>query len=334
MTNKRLGIIGGGSWAVAVANILLENGDVELNWWVRDEAVATEINSNGVNIKHLSDVRLDAHRMHASNDLRFVVQQSDILFIAVPSAFVGTVLGQLEIEAYHGKQFVSMVKGIVVGCDKPVSVFLNRELSVPQSAICVVGGPSHAEEVVERKPTFLTVASENPNLASTVQQLLSCHYTHLYTTTHVHAVEWAGVMKNIYAIASGICDGLHLGDNMKAVIVTAALREMYTQIERLEEPGFRCFDEYYFLGDLMVTCWSEHSRNHQLGVRVGSGESVADVLNEAAAVAEGYYGTAAIKRCMDKGMLQSMPVAEAVGRVLYDGVDPRAEFTHLIDSVL
>lgn len=330
-----IGIIGSGSWATALTKILLEDKNRKLHWWVRNEDTRLSLTSTGRNPRHLSSVTLDTQRLTISGDLSQVVAECDVLLLAVPSAYVGTTLSILPPDAYRGKQFVSAVKGTVPDCCTSVAHYLEDVVGTPKKNICMVSGPSHAEEVALGLPTFLTVASHNTGFAERVAEMLRCSYCHTSTTDDIDGIEHCVLAKNIYAIAAGMCQGLGYGDNLNAVLTSAAMREIGGQMEKyIPQSGRRLLD-YCYLGDLMVTCWSGHSRNRALGVAVARGEKPQEVFDRTGSVAEGYYSVKNMHTIYQRmGSTGDIPIAEAVYRVLYEGSDPREEINNLINNVL
>ena len=335
MKQNMIGVIGSGSWATALVKILLEDPERTLNWWVRDEGLQRSLQEEGINSKHLSDVRLDASRIHVTCSLSEVVKSSSDLFIVTPSAFVGDTLSMLPASAYEGKNMISAVKGAVLGKGLPMTVFLEKELNVDPCRICVVSGPSHAEEVALNLPTFLAVASQNEGLAEEVASMLRCDYLRACVTTDMEGVEYTAIMKNIYAIAVGICRGLNYGDNLCAVLTAAAVKEIGRVLDATFPLAGRDITDYCYLGDLMVTCWSQHSRNRALGLAVSRGDDPQSVFARMGSIAEGYFSAKIVHdHNATKREKIETPILESVYRVLYDGANPREEFGHLINRVL
>lgn len=319
-----IAMIGSGSWATAIVKILLEDTERTLNWWVRDEEVSNSLSSTGRNPRHLTDVQFDPHRLRVSTDLAAIVADSDLLILAVPSVYLANTLAQLPIESYRGKRFVSVVKGYIPRYNQSISQYLERHLSIPAKNICVVSGPSHAEEVAEEKATFLTVASSRQQLADEVAQTLRCDYIHTSTSNEVYTLELCGLTKNIYAIAAGMAAGMGYGDNLIAVLTTAAAHELQGLLPETTL-AFR------LLGDLIVTCFSRHSRNRALGEAVAQGIKPEAHFRATGMVAEGYYSAALLH---EMATPCATPIAEAVYNILYLNADPKECFQNLIDNNL
>lgn len=318
-----IGVVGSGSWATALVKILLEKKSQTLNWWVRDDATRQALVTEGHNPRHLVTASIDTSRTTISTDLATVVADSDLLLLALPAAYVADTLGQLPADAYHGHRFISAVKGYVPQEAMSVSQYLEHKLFVPSSDICVISGPSHAEEVVEEQPTFLTIASRNRQMSEEVAAMLRCPYIHTSTFGEVACLELCGLAKNIYAIAAGIAVGLGYGDNLLAVLTTAAARELQKLIP-VTTPTTQ------FLGDLMVTCFSRHSRNRALGEALARGTSADEHFKHTRMVAEGFHSADVMHRL---SLPAPTPIADAVYRILHEGANPRKEMEYLIDNV-
>lgn len=322
--DKMIAMIGSGSWATAIVKILLENNERELYWWTRSAAVCDGVVSTGHNPRHLSSLSLDAERIHPTTNLATAVAASDILFLAVPSVYLADTLAMLPADAYRGKRFVSAIKGYVPQHRQSVSQYLEHRLDISATDICVVSGPSHAEEVAESKDTFLTVASKNPLLANDVASSLRCNYIHTAISDEVDTIELCGLSKNVYAIAAGICYGLDYGDNFVAMLTTAAAHELQGLIPETTL-AFR------LLGDLIVTCFSHHSRNRALGEAIAHGITPEEHFRTTGMVAEGYYSAQIMH---DMGASCPIPIAETVYDILYKGLPPSTGISNLINIIL
>ena len=334
MKSNMIGVIGGGSWATAIVKILQEDKSREIGWWLRSADMTESLSRDGRNPRQLPSVRLDASRLHITNDLNELLSQYDLLLLAVPSAYLHDVLSLAPAEAYKGKRIISAVKGTIPDCCSSVSNYLENQLGIDKDDICVVSGPSHAEEVAACMPTFITVASRNTLFADEVADMLRCSYCHTSVTDDIEGIEHCVLAKNIYAIAAGICQGLGYGDNLNAVLTSAALREIGGQLDKYIPHEGRRMEDYSYLGDLMVTCWSGHSRNRALGVAVATGKRPQTVFARTGSVAEGYFSVKNMHTIYERlGDSASIPIAEAVYRILYEGANPRKEVEYLINNV-
>ena len=328
-----IGIIGSGSWATAIIKILLEKADREIVWWVRRAEMREALQRDSRNPSHLQEVELDMSRIHLSGDVDEVAAKCDVIILAIPSAHVATVLGYCPAEAFAGRRFVSAVKGAVPDTANTVSQYLEHELAIPAKNICVISGPTHAEEVCMGRPTFLTVASVNQRFAAEVKEMLSCSYMHLYCIGDIAGVEITGLMKNIYAIGAGLCQGTGYGDNLTAVYVATAYRELRRLLEHYLPDPQRDPAQQCYLGDLMVTCWSQHSRNRRLGMLLGQGVSLYDAVKQIGIVPEGYY-SARIAHEHLTSEHACTPLCDAVYRILYEGSTPQVELERVINNSL
>jgi len=328
-----IGVIGSGSWATAIIKILQENPERNVGWWVRRAEVRDALIKTHKNPEHLTDTELDISRLEITGDLADIVQKCSHLILVIPSAHIASVLDSLPPEAYKDRKFVSAIKGAVPETLTSVSMYLETKLCVPQENICVISGPTHAEEVCRKMPTFLAVASTCEQLANEVEKLMACSYLHTISTKDIIGVEVAGLMKNVYAIGAGICQGVGYGDNLTAVYVTTAFREM--QAVALNQNAGVAHDMAMncYLGDLMVTCWSEHSRNRRMGYLLGKGVAKEDIFKEIGTVPEGYYSANIVHEYLTD-MKDLLPLAEAVYRVLYEGSTVQNEMDRLINMFL
>lgn len=328
-----IGVIGSGTWATAIVKILLEQEDRKVNWWVRSDEVREGLLNNGRNPRYLPDVQFDTSRLNISGEFSKVVAESEYLFLVIPSAHIANVLEQLPKSAYKGKKFISAIKGVIPDKRVSVSVYLENMLKIKRNDICVISGPTHAEEASRSMPTFLTMASYSPTLAIEVEQMMRCSYLHTTHSTDIWFLERVGLLKNIYAIGAGICQGLGYGDNLNAVMVSAAMREL-SKLTTLFNVSSGNVTENCYLGDLMVTCWSHHSRNRRLGEALAQGHRLEEIFAEMGMVAEGYYSSKNYHELgMMAGKVDEMPIAEAVYRILYEEADPKTEIDNLIDNV-
>lgn len=326
--SPRLGLIGYGSWATALSQCLTRNKR-EAAWWVGKPELAKHILSQGRNASYLPETELDLNGLSLNPNLREVVDQSDFLLLCVPSAFIGGVLDGLPESAFAGKTCVSFVKGLDPGSGLSMSEYLKQRFDVPAERFAVVSGPSHAEEVAQGAVTYLTAASDNSELALQLCQLFQHPRLRLTASDAVMAVEFAGVLKNIYTIGAGLALGLGYGDNFLAVYVGGCLREMRRFFtERALCPIERLSDSAY-LGDLLTTAYSPYSRNRTLGRLVGEGLTTEEALAKMKMVAEGYYAA----RLMVEKQYYEQPIARLVYETLYHRLHPQ-DALHEIELIL
>ncbi len=311
-----IGLLGSGSWATAIVKILLEKSDRTIYWWVREPEIIEGLQNEGHNPVYLSEAHLDTSRIHICNDIHDVIAHSDDIYLVVPSAFVANAFSEVEPAMLQGKNIISAVKGIVPEHNLIITDFLQQHLQVPTENMAVISGPSHAEETARNRLTYLTVASPNEEFAKRVQSTLNCHYVKTTYSKDIQGIEYSAVMKNIYAIATGLCHGLGFGDNIIAVLISNAMQEMDRFLQHIEPMDARQLEQFAYLGDLLVTCYSQFSRNRTFGTMVGFGYTVKAAQLEMKMVAEGYYAVACLEK-MRAAIDVKMPIAQAVYSVLY-----------------
>lgn len=322
----RVAVIGSGSWATAIVKILLNNLEW-VNWWVHEKEIADHLKQFHHNPKYLSSIEFDVNRLHLSNDLDYILQRSDILLFCIPAAFLHSSIKKASISLIKNKTVISAIKGIVPEFNTIIADYFHEQFKVPLQDFVVVSGPSHAEEVAQEKLTYLTVASQNSNTASVVASLFGCRYIQTSISDDIFGTEYAPVLKNIIAIASGICTSLGYGDNFQAVLISNAIQEIDRFVEAVH-PIDRDIKSSVYLGDLLVTCYSPFSRNRTFGTMIGKGYSVKFAQMEMNMVAEGYYASNCIKK-MNDALKVHMPICDAVYNILYNGKSPAAEIREL-----
>ncbi|MCZ2128642.1 MAG: NAD(P)H-dependent glycerol-3-phosphate dehydrogenase [Bacteroidia bacterium] len=325
---KKIAVIGSGSWATAIVKILGESSQVSLiNWWMRNPEYVEHFSKYGHNPNYLSSVFLDKSRIKANNNLEDSIKQSDIVIIATPSAFVHQVLGELTPEIFSHKIIISAVKGLIPETHQIVSDYFHTQLKVSPNQIACVSGPCHAEEVERERLSYLTIASENKDLAEQLVPLFSCRYINCISSDDITGIEYAAVLKNIYAIAAGIANGLGYGDNFKAVLISCAIREMELFLQKLGIESTNVNNSAY-LGDLLVTAYSQLSRNRNFGNMLGREYSVASAQMEMKMIAEGYYSTKQIY-ILNQKVDANMPIMTTVYQIIYEGANCKNAFINL-----
>lgn len=312
-TDARCAVIGAGSWATAIVKILLEN-EKRVGWYVREPEIRESVAANGTNALYLQDVHFDPGRLEISGDVNEVFEKADIVVLAVPSAYIKTTLAPLNVPL-DNKFILSAVKGIIADEYITVAEFMNQTYGVPFDRIGIVSGPSHAEEVALERLTYLTLVCKEIENARILGGKFKCRYINTVYSTDIYGVEYGAVLKNIYAVAVGICTGLGYGDNFMAVLISNSAMEM-TRFMEETYPAPRDFNASVYLGDLLVTCYSKFSRNRTFGTMIGKGYSVKNTMLEMTMVAEGYYSADCINQINKKFNIR-MPIAEAVYKILY-----------------
>lgn len=311
---KKIAIIGGGSWATALAKLVLCNVD-SINWYIRNEDTIENFIRSGRNQSYLSSVKFEVSRIGFSTDISKVVKESDTLILAIPSPYIKAQLKKLKSKALQDKLVISAIKGIIPEENVIITDYLKTFFKVPSDNLAVISGPCHAEEVALERLSFLTVASSDLQQAQIVASLLNSSSLQTAVSTDVEGIEYAAVLKNVYAIAAGIHDGMKYGDNLKAVLVSNAIEELQRFIQ-VVKPHPRNICDPVYLGDLLVTAYSRFSRNFLFGSMIGKGYSVKAAQTEMEMIAEGYYGTKCIFEINQK-LQVNMPILTSVYNILY-----------------
>ena len=325
----KIAVIGGGSWATAIVKILTENNDY-VGWWMRNEEAVDHIKRFHHNPHYLSSVELMTEKIDVSTDLNHIVNEADYVIFAVPSAFLKNALKPLTVDLSQ-KTIFSAIKGIIPDEKVIVGEFFNQQYNVPLENIGVITGPCHAEEVALERLSYLTIAGLDEDKVDTLSRHMESDFIKTKKTDDIIGTEYAAVLKNIYALAAGICHGLGYGDNFQAVLVSNAIREMKKFIKAVY-PLKRDINESAYLGDLLVTAYSQFSRNRMFGNMIGKGYTVRSAMLELNMVAEGYYAAALIRDvAKDKGV--KMPIAHAVYKVLYKGKSPKKTMSKLTEKL-
>lgn len=326
---KSIGVIGSGSWATAIAKILHENQN-GINWHIRDPKIIDGINKHGYNPNYLSSAKFDTQKLRMDSDINRVVEQSEILVFVVPSAFLSVWLQPLTMPL-QDKVVITAIKGIIPNDNITVAEYFNQRYNVPFDNIGVISGPSHAEEVALSRLSYLTFSCKHQTDAEHIASLFSSYYIKTTTGTDIYGTEYSAVLKNIFALATGIAHGLGYGDNFLAVLVSNAQLEI-TRFLNKTYPSERETNTSAYLGDLLVTSYSQFSRNRLFGTMIGKGYSVKATMLEMNMVAEGYYATECIHE-MNKKFGVDMPITEAVYNILYEGIAPSVEIRILLDKL-
>ena len=322
----KVAVIGGGSWATAIIKII-SNNDVSVKWWLRNPESVDYILKHRHNPSYLTDVEIDTDKVQPVHQPEIAIADSDIVILAVPSAFLKQVTESLDPGSLRGKMICSAIKGIVPDDLLIVGDYLNRKLSVPVSNIGVITGPCHAEEVALEKLSYLTIASQDTLRASQVASLFQCRYIRASVSDDIYGTEYAAVIKNVIAIASGICHGLGYGDNFQAVLISNAIQEIKRFVDAVS-PISRDINDSAYLGDLLVTAYSQFSRNRTFGSMIGKGYPVKSAQLEMNMIAEGYYAVKCIRE-LNRGYHVNLPVCDAVYSILYEQAPARGEIGKL-----
>lgn len=329
-TTHKIAVIGGGSWATAIVKMLCNNA-AEIHWWIRNESVVEHIKKYKHNPNYLTSVEFDISKLVLSTNIEEVVAKADMIIMAVPSAFLKEALNGLTAESFKNKNVFSAIKGIVPEDLLIVGEFFNKKFSIPMENIGVITGPCHAEEVAMEKLSYLTVASQNTEIASFIASQLNCRYIKTTVSDDIYGTEYSAVLKNVFAIASGICHGLGYGDNFQAVLISNAIQEIKRFVDEVH-PIDRDIKSSAYLGDLLVTAYSQYSRNRTFGAMIGKGYSVKHAQLEMNMIAEGYYGVKCVYE-INKTYHVDMPITSAVYKILYEKASPAAEMLLLTEQL-
>lgn len=313
-----IAVMGGGSWATALASVLLKNCEM-INWYMRRDDRIEEFCRLRHNPAYLTDICFDIERINFSSDINATVKEADTVLLAMPSPYLKSHLDKLTVDL-SDKSVVSAVKGMVPGDNELISDYMVHRFGVDPRRVFVVSGPSHAEEVALDRPSYLTVAGKDTALASDFASVLESNNVHAISSSDVIGIGYAGVLKNVYAIAAGIVHGMKRGDNFLAMLVSNAIREMKRFIDTIDPRPRRICDSVY-LGDLLVTAYSRFSRNHNFGALIGRGYSVKAAKMEMEQVAEGYYGAQCVYE-KNQEYKVDMPILTAVYDIIHRRISP------------
>lgn len=325
-------MIGGGSWATAIIKMLTDNfSNKEIYWWMRNPEAIAHLQKYKHNPNYLSSVEIRIPENNISNDITFIIKEADYIILNVPAAFLKETLDGVTPEQLRGKKIISAIKGIVPDENQIIGEFLHQKYQVPLSDIVVISGPCHAEEVALEKLSYLTIASIDVGLAGFFANLLNTRYIKTNVSDDIFGTEYAAVLKNIYAVASGICHGVGYGDNFQAVLISNAIREIKRFVD-VVHPISRDIMEPAYLGDLLVTAYSQFSRNRNFGKMIGKGYTVKSAQLEMNMVAEGYYAVSCM-HFINKKYKVDMPISRAVYAILYEKHSPQIEMRLLTEQL-
>jgi len=327
--NLKFAVIGGGSWATAIAKMLCVNLP-EISWYMRNDAAIEHIKAFKHNPNYLSSVEFDINKLKLTNDINEAVAYADYIIFAIPSAFLDSELAKLTV-SLKDKIIFSAIKGIVPETSLIVGEHFHFQYDIPYYNIGVITGPCHAEEVALERLSYLTIACGDPDKAAIVAKNLSGNYIKAKITDDIIGTEYAAMLKNIYAIAAGIAHGLGYGDNFQSVIMSNAIREMKKFIKKVHKMKRNINDSAY-LGDLLVTGYSVFSRNRMFGNMIGKGYTVKSAQMEMSMVAEGYYAVKSAYK-LNQGYGAKTPIIDAVYAILYEGKEAKAVFKKLTEEL-
>lgn len=330
MLDKKIAVIGSGSWGTALVKLLCHNLD-QVGWWVRSDKTKNYVEKNGRNPVYLQYAELEPDKLDISTDMTSIVCNYDVLIFAIPSAFLHKSITEAGISNFDNKILISAIKGIVPEFNQIVANYFHNNYNVPFNDIGIIAGPCHAEEVAMQKLSFLTIAFLEEERAKHIAELFSTWYMKMKTSVDIAGTEYSAMIKNIIAIANGICVGLGYGDNFQAVLIVNAMREIRRFLEDVF-PQYRKVMDTEYVGDLLVTSYSKFSRNRTFGTYIGRGYSVKATMAEMNMVAEGYYAVKCLME-INKEHQVYLPITEAVYNILYVGISPIVEMRILSDKL-
>ena len=330
--NKQLGqigIVGNGSWGTALAKILTDNGNI-IHWWIRNEEAISFLNTRNHNPHYLTSVHFLPETILPTNDLNAMLHTCDTVIIAVPSAYVQGVIAQADKNVWENKNIISAIKGVLPDTNLLLNDYLTTNLDYPLSRYVSLMGPCHAEEVAEERLSYLTFSGLDDDLTCSVARMFSNTYINTTCNHDIWGAQFAAVLKNIYAVGAGIARSLDYGDNFLSVYITNCYREMYhflqDHFEKVhpsnEKPDFHTSA---YIGDLLVTCYSLHSRNRTFGTMIGKGYTVKAAMLEMNMVAEGYYAARGMQS-VSKELGISIPIATFIYKMLWENLNPSDGF--------
>lgn len=324
--SPRIAIVGSGSWATALAKLFLNN-TTNINWFIRKKEDIAYFKEYKNNQRYLSSVEFETEKITFFDSMNDCIKNSDYLILAIPSAFLHDSFSEIKEIDLNKKIIFSAIKGIVPQHNLIVGEYLNKIYNVPLENIGVITGPCHAEEVAMEKLSYLTIASLNTANAQVISDLLNCRYLKSNVSDDIYGTEFSAVLKNVIAVAGGICHGLGYGDNFLAVLVSNAIQEIKRFVDAVH-PINRDINASAYLGDLLVTAYSQFSRNRMFGAMLGKGYSVKQAQLEMNMIAEGYYAVKCVYE-INKAYKVHMPITNAVYNIIYQNHDVRKEITAL-----
>ena len=324
-------VFGAGSWATAIVKMLCENLD-EVGWYMRSVYTKEHLLKEQHNPNYLSSVEFHIEQLKLSNDINEMADYADVLIFVIPSAFIYGELEKLTTDISN-KTIVSAVKGIIPETSLLLGEHFHEHYNIPFENIAVIAGPCHSEEVALERLSYLTISCSDAVKAQAIADNLSSDYIKTKISDDVIGVEYAVMLKNIYAIAAGIAHGLGYGDNFQSVLMSNAIREMKRFIKKMHKMK-RNINNSAYLGDLLVTGYSVFSRNRMFGNMIGKGYTVKSAQMEMSMVAEGYYATKSAHLLNEKNKKKTrLPIINAVYEVLYEGKNPKKVFKRLTEQL-
>lgn len=322
---KKIALLGSGSWASAIVKIL-HISQKSVAWYIREPEILESVQTQKHNPLYVSDIEYDTRKLELYGSVDDAVKDADIIIFCVPSKFIDSLCNGITVDLSK-KQLVTAIKGMEPEKVMLVSEYLQQRFNVSPDQMAVISGPCHAEEVALERMSYLTVGSSNTAFAKEVADIMSVKFIRTCVSKDMDGIEYSAVMKNVMALATGIAHGLGYGDNFTSVLITNAVQEMKRFLDAVK-PMERDINDSVYLGDLLVTAYSQFSRNRSFGMMIGKGYSVKAAQLEMNMIAEGYNGVYCIVN-VNKRYGVDMPITQAVYRILYERHSARKEFMQL-----
>ena len=327
--NKNIGVLGAGSWGTALVKMLSENCD-KIFWFSRNDIQIKEIIKTKKNPKYLKDLEIDTDKISISSDLNFIIDNSDILIIAIPSPYIEKSLNEYKTALAH-KIIFSGSKGVIPESHLVITEHLHKEYNIPYKNLGILSGPTHAEEIAKGKLSYLTVGSSNDEISKYLSKKLFSPYVHTSLSNDVIGIEYAATLKNIYSILVGISFGLGYGDNFISVLISHCTKEMINFIKSIDNVK-REFSHSAYIGDLLVTTYSKHSRNRTFGEMIGEGLPVKKAISKMSMIVEGYYATKNAYE-ISKSKNMNFEIIKVVHEILYNNKNAELELKLLAEKL-
>ena len=327
--NKNIGVLGAGSWGTALVKMLSENCD-KILWYSRNDIQIKEIIKTKKNPKYLKDLEIDTDKISISSDLNFIIDNSDILIIAIPSPYIEKSLNEHK-TALANKIIFSGSKGVIPESHLVITEHLHKQYNIPYKNLGILSGPTHAEEIAKGKLSYLTVGSSNDEISKYLSKKLFSPYVHTSLSNDVIGIEYAATLKNIYSILVGISFGLGYGDNFISVLISHCTKEMINFIKSIDNVK-REFSHSAYIGDLLVTTYSKHSRNRTFGEMIGEGLPVKKAISKMSMIVEGYYATKNAYE-ISKSKNMNFEIIKVVHEILYNNKNAELELKLLAEKL-
>ena len=327
--NKNIGVLGAGSWGTALVKMLSENCD-KIFWYSRNDIQIKEIIKTKKNPKYLKDLEIDTDKISISSDLNFIIDNSDILIIAIPSPYIEKSLNEHK-TALANKIIFSGSKGVIPESHLVITEHLHKEYNIPYKNLGILSGPTHAEEIAKGKLSYLTVGSSNDEISKYLSKKLFSPYVHTSLSNDVIGIEYAATLKNIYSILVGISFGLGYGDNFISVLISHCTKEMINFIKSIDNVK-REFSHSAYIGDLLVTTYSKHSRNRTFGEMIGKGLPVKKAISKMSMIVEGYYATKNAYE-ISKSKNMNFEIIKVVHEIMYNNKNAELELKLLAEKL-